>query len=90
MDPTRFTWGVIEIMDIGPRYTIISYVDEKGHESRGTTMYHVYVDGDDTRVGCGSLNAALIWAIARANVANQNEARWMGNAAAKLLEVSGL
>ena len=74
--PKRFAWGkVIQILDVGPDYTIVVY----DHEDK--TQYHPYVGGEDTCTSCDTLDEALIIAMAESH----KVATGMARAAAKLL-----
>jgi hypothetical protein len=90
--PARFTWGkVVGWHEVG-RYQILEYKGREykdGHPTgalEGKSTFHVYVDKKSTSSGCPTLEAALVYAIAYANL-EVNEARWMAIAASTLLKV---
>lgn len=80
--PSTFTWGKVQhIHEIGP-YQIVEYEDRHDRQ----VSFHVYVDGKCTNTSAGSLEGALLLAIARKSL-EVNEARYMAMGAAKLLGV---
>jgi hypothetical protein len=88
--PALFAWGAIHaIHDIG-RYTFIAYQERLpsnatlGRVSR--ILFSVYVDGKTTSTSTGSLESAMLCAIAYGKL-EVNHARWMHVAALKLMEL---
>jgi|SRR6478752_4867938 len=91
--PSRFTWGkVIGIHTIG-RYTFVEYFGrayENGHPTGGDETkpsFHVYVDGRSTSQSAGSIESALILAIALGKL-EVNHAGHMATACLKILELT--
>lgn len=79
--PHRFTWGrVVQVLDLGP-YSFVEHARDDG------VSYAVYVDGKDTHTSAGTLDGAILIAIARKRL-EANEARYMAMGAAKLLGVN--
>lgn len=61
-DSSKFVWGKVEkTYEVG-RYAFLEYKDGEGN-----TVFHVFVDGNDTNVGTRDLDKALLYAIARKN-----------------------
>lgn len=92
-NPSRFTWGRVEhIHDIG-RFTFVEYrgrVYEHGCATgalKAKTSFHIYVDAISTGSSVGSLESAMIYAIATANLRVGNFADHMAHAALKILGV---
>lgn len=91
VNPELFTWGkIVRFHDIG-RYTFVEYLGliyEKGRVVEGAHMeeawFSVYVDGKTALNSASSLDSALLFAVAYANL-ETNEARWMHIAALKLI-----
>lgn len=91
--PTRFAWGkVIGIHAIG-RYTFVEYFGRAYENGRPTgedeikPSFHVYVDGKSTSHSAGSLESALVHAIALGKL-EANHANHMTTACLKILEIS--
>ena len=91
--PRLFTWGkVVAWHEVG-RYQILEYKgrEYKNHSPTGAleehSSFHIYVDKKSTSHGAVSLESALVYAMAYAHL-EVNEARWMSNAANKLLGVA--
>jgi len=89
----RFTWGrVVKIHDIG-RYSFVEFYGrayENGHPTgklEEKTSFHVYVDGKSQSNSCGSLESALILAIAFDKL-EINHAWHMASAVNKILELN--
>lgn len=89
----RFAWGrVVKIHDIG-RYSFIEYHGREYVSGSPTgklkekTTFHVYVDGKSTSNSCGSLESALICAIALGKL-EINHARHMTTVCLKILELA--
>lgn len=62
--PRNFVWGkALNFHEIGP-YTVIEYRDNTADTRPLQRMFHVYVNGEDTRRSFRSLKQALIGAIA--------------------------
>ena len=80
--PASFSWGrVLKITDISV-YTIVAY---QPPEDSTRTLFHVYVDGDDTSNSCETIETALLYGMAVKNLGDGNEAGSMARAAAKIL-----
>jgi len=78
----RFMWGSIAgIHDLG-EYTFVDYVSTSTGTARRS--FHVYVGGKDTHTSCDSLDEAMIYAVAWANL-EINAAEHMAEAANKIL-----
>lgn len=59
-DGRPFVWGeIVGVHGVGP-YAIVEYADGRS----GETMFHPYVGGADTNRGYGSLDRALLGAVA--------------------------
>lgn len=74
IEPKRFTWGeVVTIHDIG-RYSLVEFNSSDHRANEGAHRYSVYVDGEAIGHGYGSLDQALIAAIAWGNGHGASEA----------------
>lgn len=79
----RFTWGeVTGIHTVGEHYTIVEFISRHSKE----TEFHLYVDDKDMSRSTKTFDEALVNCIALKNL-GINEARWMAEAASKLLGV---
>lgn len=82
-----YTWGiVINIYDMGPRYTIVES-HRPLEEGEPRTSFACYVDGKDLHSSSRSIEGALLLCISHGCIPNPNDARYMAYAAAKLLSV---
>jgi hypothetical protein len=80
--PNYFTWGAItEFYDFGP-YTICKFKRPSDEDC----SYHIWVNGKDLHISYGTLDQAIIAAVAHNNL-EENEARWMTIASCKLLGI---
>lgn len=88
-----FQWGqFVRLHEVG-RYVVLEYLRDEFKDSaptgrlEKTPSFHVYVDGDSTNHSTGSLESALILAIARGRM-EVNTASSMAQAACKVLDVN--
>jgi hypothetical protein len=80
-----YVWGkIVRFHDVG-RYTLVEYVG-KDAAGREVTRFSVYVDGRATHRSSGSLDRALVCALAIGHL-EINEAGHMTGAACKILGV---
>jgi hypothetical protein len=88
--PDRFTWGqVFKVHDVGTRYSFVEYEPRLEFALKTGRSFHIYVDGTSLGRSTSTLEGALIYAIAFANLKEVNLASHMAAAAAKLLDVNG-
>lgn len=60
--PKRFVWGpVVQVHDIGTRYTIVEY---ECPMDGGAIRFHIYVDGKDISVSFNTFEEAMVGAVA--------------------------
>ncbi len=84
----KFTWGIIVgIHDLGP-YTFVEYEAEilsagRTGEFENKSTFSVYRDGKSTNCSYGSIEEAMLGAVA--SRLEPNEARWMAFAASKVM-----
>jgi hypothetical protein len=84
--PDLFTWGqILKLHTVGD-FTVVEYLDRKVLSFPQRTLFHAYHKHNDLHSSHESLEAALIYCIARKKIDNPNDARYMAMAAAKLLE----
>lgn len=84
--PSRFTWGRVEkIHDIG-RYTIVEHMDYPAANANRDSerAFHVYVDGKSTSCGAGTIESALLLAVAHGHL-ERNTARYAAMFAGQIL-----
>ncbi len=70
-DGRRFPWGPIQQIHTVGDFAIVEFLDDRSKfdaedswAGHGDTMFHPYIDGRDTSRSYGSLESALVGAIA--------------------------
>lgn len=82
-NPSVFTWGsVTKIHDIGD-YTFAEYLD-----SDNTVSFYIYVKGMGANQSVASLDKAMIYAIAHAQMGFGSDSGWMATACCKVLDLA--